>query len=211
MNRITLLSTACTCVLALSACNIERPAASAPTPAAQPPAAATTPTPVNAPQTPAPAPAATFADSMTDARFDGYGDMRFGMTAAEATKAWGGELTSLGTDGELCYYLTPKWVKRAAEFAFMVEDDRFVRYSTDSAKMIAPGGGKVGMTTAQIEALYPGRIERLPHKYTDGQYLRIKDTADAKRAVLFETDAKGTVTNWRAGVAPQVDYVEGCA
>jgi len=137
--------------------------------------------------------------------------MRFGMAAAEATTAWTGELTRYGADGEACYHLSPKWAQNSAEFAFMVEDDRFVRYSTESAKFTAPGGGKVGMTTAQIEAMYPGRIERMPHKYTDGQYLRIKDSDDAKRAVLFETDAKGMVTEWRAGVAPQVDYVEGCS
>ena len=137
--------------------------------------------------------------------------MRFGMTAAEATTAWAGELTRSGSDGEPCYYLTPKWVRNSAEFAFMVEDDRFVRYSTGSANFTAPGGGKVGMTTAQIDALYAGRIERMPHKYTDGQYLRIKDSDDAKRAVLFETNAAGVVTEWRAGVAPQVDYVEGCS
>jgi hypothetical protein len=28
---------------------------------------------------------------------------------------------------------------------------------------------------------------------------------------VFETDAGGTVTEWRAGVPPQVDYVEGCS
>jgi len=29
-------------------------------------------------------------------------------------------------------------------------------------------------------------------------------------ALVFETDAQGRVTRWRAGVPPQVDYVEGC-
>ena len=29
-------------------------------------------------------------------------------------------------------------------------------------------------------------------------------------ALVFETDTQGRVTHWRAGVPPQVDYVEGC-
>ncbi|HWI23748.1 MAG TPA: lectin, partial [Lysobacter sp.] len=32
-----------------------------------------------------------------------------------------------------------------------------------------------------------------------------------KGVLVFETDAAGKVTAWRAGVPPQVDYVEGCS
>ena len=75
------------------------------------------------------------------------------------------------------------------------------------------GGGKVGMSKAQIAALYAG-IEEEPHKYTDGQYLRIKDAAGGNGVLLFETDGKGDaakVSEWRIGVPPQVDYAEGCS
>ena len=34
---------------------------------------------------------------------------------------------------------------------------------------------------------------------------------DCRIRVIFETDAEGTVTEWRVGLPPQVDYVEGCA
>lgn len=34
---------------------------------------------------------------------------------------------------------------------------------------------------------------------------------DGSEAVLpFETDAQGRVEEWRIGLPPQVDYVEGC-
>lgn len=214
MSRITLLALACTCVLTVSACTAQQadpapdatPVSAGAEAAPTPPPASATPAPTPPVDAPAPAP----ADGGL-ARFDGYGDMRFGMTAAQATAAWAGDLTRNGAEGETCYHLTPKSSKTPAEFSFMVEDDKFVRYSTESATYVAPGGGKVGMTTAEIEALYPGRIERTPHKYTDGQYLRIKDSANANQAVLFETDKAGMVTEWRAGIAPQVDYVEGCS
>lgn len=146
-----------------------------------------------------------------DARFDGYGDMRFGMSAEEAKKAWGGELIGAPSAGETCFFLSPKWAKAAAEFAFMIENDKFVRYGTESGKFIAPGGGKVGMTADEIKQLYSGRVEEQPHKYEDGgKYLRIKDTAGSG-VVLFETSAAGKVDEWRVGVPPQVDYVEGCS
>ncbi len=147
------------------------------------------------------------------ARFDGYGDLRFGIAADDMPKAWGGELTTLGKDDNPgCYFMTPTWVKVPAEFAFMIGDGKFARYGTESAKFVAPGGGKVGMTKAEIEALYPGRIEERPHKYTDGQYLRIADRGNG--VLVFETEGKvdsARVTEWRVGVPPQVDFVEGCS
>lgn len=148
--------------------------------------------------------------SDAQARFDGYGDMKLGIAADAMQAAWGGELKRLGGAEDTCYFMTPTWVKVPADFAFMVEDGKFVRYSTESTKFIAPGGGKVGMDTADIQSLYPGRIEQHPHKYTDGKYLRIKDVATGN-ALLFETDGAGKVTEWRVGMPPQVDYVEGCS
>ena len=39
---------------------------------------------------------------------------------------------------------------------------------------------------------------------------RIEDP-DGEGVLVFETDASGRVTEWRAGLPPQVDYVEGCS
>ena len=57
-------------------------------------------------------------------------------------------------------------------------------------------------------------VEEQPHKYSEGLYLRVEDTAGGTGVLLFETDGKGDdakVTEWRSGVPPQVDYVEGCS
>lgn len=213
MTRLPMPLFACALSLALGACNVERATPVDPTASANRSAGQAAPD-RRAADPSAPVPPVAGAgpdDAVRDARFDGYGALRFGMSAADARRSWAGDLTRHGADGEPCYHLSPASARTPAEFALMIEDDRFVRYSTESERYIAPGGGRVGMTSARIQALYPGSIERLPHKYTDGQYLRIKDPADATRAVLFETDAKGLVTEWRAGVAPQVDYVEGCS
>src|SRR5690606_13772644 len=107
-------------------------------------------------------------------------------------------------------YVNPGWVDAPGYLAFMFEGGRFVRYDVANDGETAPGGGRRGMTADQIRALYPGRVEASPHKYTDGQYLRVQDT-ESEGVVVFETDAAGTVTEWHAGLAPQVDYIEGCS
>ncbi len=145
-------------------------------------------------------------------RMDGYGDMRFGMTADETKKAWGGELSGVPADGTTCYFLSPAWVKVPSELAFMIEGDRFVRYSTTLAKGTAPGGGKVGMTSDAIKALYGARVTAMPHKYVEGgQNLTVADDAGGTGKLVFETSKDGVVATWRVGVPPQVDYVEGCS
>jgi len=145
------------------------------------------------------------------ARFDGYGDLRFGMTAEQAKQAWGGELKGKPDEPGGCYYLQPIWGSNPREFGFMVEDGKFVRVDVGNDKEIAPGGGKKGMSADEIGKLYAGRVETQPHKYEQGaKYLRIKDASGASSVLVFETDSSGRVTSWRIGLQPQVDYLEGC-
>lgn len=198
----------CVLVLALTACNADR----APTPAdgaaPAPPASAPTGTPPFEPAASSPAAPAP-GDAL--ARFEGYGDMRFGMDAAAAKQAWGGELKGAPAEGETCYHLSPTSATVPAELAFMIEDDRFVRYSTQDARLVAPGGGKVGMEAEELQALYKNALVSSPHKYSEGKYLSIAASGGAPSKLVFETDAAGKVTQWRVGVPPQVDYVEGCS
>lgn len=144
------------------------------------------------------------------ARMDGYGDMRFGMTVDEFKKAWGGELK--GETSSECFYLTPKWVKVPSDFAFMFEGGKFVRYDVGNDKETAPDGGKRGMGAEEIVKLYAGRVEETPHKYVEGgKYLGIRDDKGGKGKLVFVVDANGKVVDWRVGVVPQADYVEGCS
>ena len=203
MRRLALLLP-----FALAACSDPPPPAVTETPAAQP-----------APVTAAPPPAAPAVEPMTPAaampasstgEFTGFRLTRFGMDDAAFRAAFKDTLD--GTAGqESCYFLWPAPSAAPDEFSFMFEDGKFVRYGTRKDVVVAPGGGKVGMTRAQIDALYAGRIEEQPHKYTDGKYLRVKSDAGDNGVLVFETDAAGNVTEWRVGVEPQVDYVEGCS
>lgn len=157
---------------------------------------------VGEPHPSAPAPAG-------EARLDGYGPLRFGMTADEARKAWTGGLQGDEIRADNCAWLHAAGT--AAGPFLMFEQGRFVRYDLRGANATAPGGGRVGMTAEEIRRLYDGRVTESPHHYVEGgRYLRIADPASTTRALLFEVDAAGRVTQWRVGQAPQVDYVEGC-
>jgi hypothetical protein len=143
-------------------------------------------------------------------RFDGYGDMRFGMDEAAFRRAWQGDLAGTVDAAGGCSVLRPVWVKQPRDFGFLFEQGHFARYDVGTAKEAAPGGGKVGMDVAGIRARYGDRVQATPHKYVAGaQYLRVA-APDGKSALVFETDATGKVTRWRVGVPPQIDYVEGC-
>lgn len=74
-------------------------------------------------------------------------------------------------------------------------------------------GAKIGDSEARIKALYPGQIQVSLHQYVrGGHYLTFvpRDKSDRNYRVVFETDGK-TVTRFRAGKLPEVEYVEGCS
>lgn len=208
MRRSPLLLAMAIATTSLVACKPAAPAAEAPAATADQPAQTT---PVAA-ETTAPAVAETPPASEGQAGFAGYGDMKLGSSAEEAKVAWGGELN--GKPGEVggCYYLSPKWVKQPSDFAFMIEGDKFVRYDVGTDKETAPGGGKVGMSVDELDKLYGDALQSTPHKYVQGgQYLSMAASGVAPSKLVFETDAAGKVSAWRVGLAPQVDYVEGCS
>lgn len=196
-------------VTLLSACQREEAGA----PPAEPTTTATS-TPMA--EAPAPTPAvddtAAPAGPVTQASFLGYGDMKLGSTVDEARTAWGGELNGAPMEGTTCHYVWPKWITRPADFAFMMEEGKFVRYDVGTDKETAPGGGKVGMGIEELQKLYGGALKASPHKYTQGgQYLAMDAGDVAPTRLVFEADASGKVTSWRVGLSPQVDYVEGCS
>lgn len=147
--------------------------------------------------------------------FDGFGPAKFGATAEEVRMAWGGDLGEpQPSEPGGCYYLIPQPAgDDGYRVAFMIEGERFARVDVRADAVTAPGGGKVGMGADEIRGLYGDRVEARPHKYTDGEYLRVVDAASGN-VLVFEIDEGGEdakVTEWRVGTPPQVDYVEGCS
>ena len=211
-------------IAALAACSGNR------TPAADSAAvpASSAPDSVVAEKPDAAAPAEQPAQAAGKSLFTGYGEARLGMAVADVTKAWRGVAIERGEFYEdHCYYLSPKTARPPgpgapdgepeivrADFLLMIEEGVFVRYEVNDPNEVAPGGGRIGMTKADILGLYPGRVEEDMHKYDeDAVYLRIKDPAGSKGILIFESGKadNDTVTEWRVGQEPQIDYVEGCS
>jgi len=144
--------------------------------------------------------------------WNGIGEIEFGMGVDDVRDAWPGDLGDYGTaEEEACLYLSQTPRRPADAPALMFEQGRLVRFDIDTSATSAPGGGRVGMDTLEILERYgEDNIERMPHKYSDGEYLRI-GSPDGDSVLLFETGEEGVVTEWRIGVEPQVDYVEGCS
>lgn len=142
----------------------------------------------------------------------GLGPIQVGMTLAEASKAAEIAFVPVGGSASLaCRYFQPK--EGPEGIGFMVVNDQIIRIDIWPGSSITTlSGAGIDSTEAEIEALYPGQIEVSSHKYTNGQYLTfIPEDAGAKLyRLVFETDAEGRVTQFRAGQFPAVNWVEGC-
>jgi hypothetical protein len=142
---------------------------------------------------------------------DGFGAVRFGMKIAEAEKALGHKLKPESEPGEneFCRYFTPEGAFPG--LAFMTAKGEIVRLDVQETKdIVTDKGAKIGDSESHVLDLYKGRVRVEEHEYTgpEGHYLVVTG-GDGKVQLVFETDGK-TVVSYRAGVEPQVEYVEGC-
>jgi hypothetical protein len=150
---------------------------------------------------------------------EGYGPVKFGMTLAEAERALGAKLTMyyLEEDPKACG-TGRRADGRNADVYYMVEDGRVARVEVvtlDTGTPTSPPvrtvkGIGLGSTEAEVKAAYPG-VKVEPHPYLeDAGHTMVVKSADGKRAFIFDTDTKRVIA-FRAGVYPQVGYIEGCA
>jgi hypothetical protein len=94
-----------------------------------------------------------------------------------------------------------------AGVAVMVEAGKVARVEVRSGSVATSNGARIGDSEARIKSLYP-QVTVTPHKYdTAGHYLTVAPSSNNR--IIFETDGK-RVVNYRAGVTPQVEYVERC-
>ncbi|MDX1919935.1 MAG: hypothetical protein SFU25_04275, partial [Candidatus Caenarcaniphilales bacterium] len=109
-----------------------------------------------------------------------------------------------------CYYLNLKGHQK--RLGFMIAEGKIKRIDIWDLKITTLSGAKVEDSEERIKELYGNKIKVEPHKFIEnGHYLIYvpKDKSDQNYRVIFETD--GTkVTNFRAGLLPEVEYVEGC-
>lgn len=145
------------------------------------------------------------------ARLDGFGPLRLGMDAAEASRAWPGLLDAApGAARGACVSVNPVGVD-LPYFTLMFDDGRFVRCETSNDTLVAPGGGRRGMDEAALQMKYHDALATAPSRFARGGKVLALDTSGvAPSRLVFEIDGSGKVTEWRVGLHPQVDYTEAC-
>jgi hypothetical protein len=141
----------------------------------------------------------------------GLGPIRIGMNPQEANVAAGYGLALEFID-DSCYYLLAEPV--LDNVGFMVADGTIARVDISTGSDITTrSGARIGMTEAQIKSMFGAKIETSGHpNVTGGKYLTFvpTDEQDKNFRVIFETDANGIVTSYRAGRLPEVGWIEGC-
>ncbi len=137
----------------------------------------------------------------------GWGPIRAGMSVAEARAALGGELPE--PSNRECDHVRPP--RGPQGVLIMTVGGHVARVEVTDSTVVTAAGARVGDTEARINALYPGRVQTAPHKYTDGHYLVVRGGAgaDSVYRLVFETDGQ-RVTRYRSGRLPEVEWVEGC-
>lgn len=143
------------------------------------------------------------------ARLDGFGAVALGASVEDVRNRFGAPLQGEVPNDE-CHYLRPQ--KETPEGPFlMIEGNQLVRYDVRGPAIVAPGGGRVGMTLGELQKLYPERADVGPDKYDpQAQHLRVRPAQEGQGIIDFALGADGKVASWRVGMPPQVDYVEGC-
>jgi hypothetical protein len=139
------------------------------------------------------------------------GSVKLGRTVAELNAVLGDTLRPTYDISDECDHLMPAALPKGT--SLMVIKDTVVRVDVFSAGILTPEGAGVGDTEARLREIYGTRAVVTPHKYSgpDGHYVTVLDpAADSLHMTIFETDGE-KVLQYRAGVAPGVQYVEGCA
>ena len=151
------------------------------------------------------------ADTAITVTSTGYGPLRIGMTVTAAANALSSPAPSTVGLDTACAYV--HFDRAPAGMRIMVTGGTVARIEVDSSTIPTGRGVRVGDSEARVKTLYGSRVTVEPHKYLpNGHYLVVAPVppTDSGFRLIFETDGN-TVTSYRAGRLPQVQWVEGCA
>lgn len=146
---------------------------------------------------------------------DRFGPIRIGMTADELKRIRPDVfvVNAIGPNGlpisDSCYFLALPPVDRQQATMFMIIGDEVARVEIGDSTIATREGARIGDSEQRIKELYSGSVTVQKHAYTDGNYL-IVARGDGRHRIVFETDGR-TVTTYRAGRMPEVEWVEGCS
>ncbi|HEY9735157.1 MAG TPA: hypothetical protein V6D06_02705 [Trichocoleus sp.] len=141
----------------------------------------------------------------------GLGPLRLGMTVADAASA-GIELVPLeGSSRGECQYM--RIAESFEPIGLMVVDGNIIRIDVWPGSLVkTKSGAQIGSTEAEVRNYYKDRIETLANPATGGKYLVFTPSGAGEDLyrLVFETDAAGSVVEFRSGQFPAVTWPEGC-
>jgi hypothetical protein len=139
----------------------------------------------------------------------GIGDLRIGAPVAS--------LRAMGATGEdypdpdvdCSYWRAPQW----PGLSMMVIGGRIVRIETEDPRYRTASGARVGMTEAEIRAIYRSRIRVEPHPYTgpEGHYLIYQARGEPYGMIVETNFENGRAESIRVGRWGAVQLIEGCS
>lgn len=141
------------------------------------------------------------------------GRIQYGMTIPEAEKTLGVTLKPIDQQPDpACFFVQPEHGPEG--ISFLVIHDRIKRVDIHAHGIPTLSGIQVGDTENAVIKRYAGKIVIEPHPYeaeNNGHYLIFvpKEKQDEAYRLIFET-SRGKVTSFRAGVLPEVEWIEGC-
>ena len=145
---------------------------------------------------------------------EGYGDMRIGMTIAEARQVSGQPLDNEALEPEVPGACSDQEYRTADgdQLWLMFEGDRLTRVSASAEAPNTRTAQNVGVgsTDAEVRAAYPGVVEQGAHYDDPPAHNLIAWTTPEQSGLLFEVNDQGIVTAVHAGTA-SILYMEGCA
>ncbi len=136
----------------------------------------------------------------------GFGGVHFGMNRGDAESAASGVFDGTA-QAAAC-----EQVHRAgqADIVYLFRDGKLQRIDVRTPGVMAEGGGRVGMQADDIRTLYAGHLSE-PQKASVPGGHDLKVAGQNGDGIIFETDADGKVTAFRAGVASALDGAGGCS
>ena len=138
---------------------------------------------------------------------------KFGADSASVRQAWGGEMKDNRDQrpDDACHLLYPVRGAVTHQYAFLMAGDKLAGIDVYDAKAVAPGGGRIGMSIAEITQTYAGKTRQVANPTFEGSAFIEVDAPQAKHSQLtFETDALGTVTHWRISERGALEASESC-
>ncbi len=142
----------------------------------------------------------------------GLGPIRIGMTVNKVSET-GLKLTPLeGSSSSECQYYRIE--NHAEPISLMAVDHRILRIDVRPGSLTTTlSGAKIGTTERELVNYYgEQRLEATFNPSTEGKTIVFtpKDPGEDIYRLVFETDERGRVVQYRAGQFPSVTWPEGC-